>query len=71
MTLASRAEALAECPMAQLVTLQAKAVLLDEMAAELRLYRGYVTQFDGDFESSRLFAPLAAYDASFGDAADE
>lgn len=50
-----------------LVVLQARSALLDEMAEELRLYRGFVVQFDEAHRQSRLFAPLAAYDALFGD----
>ncbi len=46
--------------------LQAKANLLDDMANELRLYRGFCVQFDSSYANSRLFAPLAAYDALVG-----
>jgi hypothetical protein len=56
---------------ASLVMLQAKAALADALATELRLYRGFVSQFDGGYEFSRLFAPLAAYDALFGDASGD
>jgi hypothetical protein len=55
---------------ASLVILHFKAMLLDVMAAELRLYRGYVRQFDESLASSRLFASLVAYDALFKDDAD-
>ena len=50
-----------------LVILQAKAALADDLALELRLYRGYVKQFSEECMLSRLFAPLAAYDALFGE----
>ena len=49
-----------------LVILQAKAALADDLANELRLYRGYLQQYAADSVTCRLFAPLAAYDALFG-----
>lgn len=52
---------------ADLVTLQAKAALLDEMAEELRLYRGFCMQFDDRYANSKLFRSLSIYDALFGD----
>ena len=56
-----------ESQTANLVVLQAKANLLDDMAAELRLYRGFCVQFDPNYANSRLFAPLVTYDALFGE----
>lgn len=50
----------------QFATLHSKAKLLDAMAAELRLYRGFCTQIDAALHNSRLFGPLATYDALFG-----
>jgi hypothetical protein len=44
-----------------------KAMVLDHMAEELRLYRGFCMQFDANYEFSRLFMPLAIYDALFGE----
>ena len=52
---------------AELVTLHMKAMVLDHMAEELRLYRGFCMQFDANYEFSRLFMPLAIYDALFGE----
>ena len=49
-----------------LVILQAKAALADDLARELRLYRGYLQQYAMEDVTSRLFAPLAAYDTLFG-----
>lgn len=51
----------------QFATLQNKARLLDSMVRELRLYRGYCVQFDSSLSHSRLFAPLAAFDALYGE----
>lgn len=56
-----------DCDPSALVTLQAKALLLDEMAAELRLYRGFCTQIDAAYANSRLFVPLRWYDELFGE----
>lgn len=58
------------CDAPALVTLQAKASLLDAMVEELRLYRGFCMQFDVAYGNSRLFVPLAWYDELFGDGHD-
>lgn len=56
---------------ADLVLLQAKAQLLEAFALELRLYRGYVEQFGEHYCTSRLFAPLEAYDRLLDHGFDE
>lgn len=49
-----------------LVALQARALLLEEFVAELRLYRGYLRQFSDTYERCRLFEPLDGYDRLCG-----